>query len=48
MVYLFNIYKIKEVCFIMVRSKLYLNSCFILFIFVILVIVVKDRFLISF
>lgn len=43
MVHLFNTYKIKEVRLIMVRNKLYLNSCLTSLTFVISAIVVKDR-----
>lgn len=43
MVHLLNTYKIKEVRLIMVRNKLYLNSCLTSLTFVISAIVVKDR-----
>lgn len=43
MVHLLNTYKIKEVRLIMVRNKLYLNSCLTSLTFVISAIVAKDR-----
>ena len=43
MVHLLNTYKIKDVRLIMVRNKLYLNSCLTSLTFVISAIVVKDR-----
>lgn len=43
MVHLLNTNKIKEVRLIMVRNKLYLNSCLTSLTFVISAIVVKDR-----
>lgn len=43
MVHLLNTYKIKEVRLIMVRNKLYLNSCLTSLTFVVSAIVVEDR-----